>query len=351
MGIDQTVSDFDQLQHHAETRFELNQLLQAKRIPNALLFTGLANSGRKAAAVWFAKGCNCSHPDRSVCGRCRSCLKIDADSHPDMHRIGIESGKKIITITQIRQLGLTLSSRPNEADYRMVLIQDAHQMNNQAQNGLLKMLEEPPLKTFFILIADKPSMLLPTIISRCRQFRFKQMSQVQIESLLCDTYNVEPMLARLASKTADKDLQRALMYLDLDSETGLTNFPAKRKWLISSLFDIIFSRAVLGKSMQKGLMVSRTLSLEPNFIDDYIAVMKTVFRDMIIFFYDPEKIVNLDFFDEFKDISGKLSKTTLFKWWGQLCETERKMAQNCSPRLVFDGFFLQLLKTQGSVTI
>ena len=347
MAIDQTVADFDQMQHHADVRSELIRLIQTNKIPNALLFTGPAGSGRKEAAFWFAKGCNCLDTDQSsVCGHCKSCLKIDAKSNPDILEAGVESGKKIITISQIRQLGLALSNRANEAKYRMVLIEDSHQMNVQAQNALLKILEEPPEKTFFILIADKPSVLLPTIISRCRQIRFRQMTCHQIESLLSEEYQADPVLAKIVSKTADNDIKKALVYLNIDSKDASCDWIKKRKWLLSSLCRLTHPQAGIAQCVQTGLMISRTLTLEKDFIDDHIAMMKTFFRDLLVFGYHPKKIVNLDFFDDFEDINGKLSRQIVFKWLAQLFETERKIAQNCSLRLALDSFFLQIVRTR-----
>jgi len=173
------------------------------------------------------------------------------------------TGKKAISISQIRQIGSAISARPNEARCRMVLILEAHLMNAQAQNGLLKMLEEPPPKTFFVLIADKVSMLLPTIISRCRNIRFLPLTNQQIEHILIDKYDADPLWASIASKTSDADIEKAMMYLNLDVDphptakptASPTNWITKRKWLLSRLSDIITLRQQEA-SIQTGLLLS-----------------------------------------------------------------------------------------------
>ena len=84
MGIDQTASDFDQMQYQSEAFLELTHIIRTKTIPNALLFYGHENTGRKEAALMFAKGCNCKSESGIFCGICTPCRKIDNNSHPDM---------------------------------------------------------------------------------------------------------------------------------------------------------------------------------------------------------------------------------------------------------------------------
>jgi len=303
MGIDQTMSDFDQMQYQAKTVSELTIIIQAKKIPNALLFYGNENTGRKEAAFLFAKGCNCLKGTGLACNNCKSCRKIDAKSHPDILCVNLEKGKKIISISQIREMGLKISSKPNEARYRMVLILNADLMNRQAQNAVLKMLEEPPEKTFFILIANKISLLVPTIISRCRNIRFKPLTDKLIERCLINKFKVNKQLAVIAAKTADSDLKKAMMYLNLNQndEAKDVDWIKRRKWLLNTLASII--KTDTNNCIPKGLMLSQKISFDPDLIDDTIAIMKTFFRDLMIFKLYPKKIVNLDFFDTFTDIS------------------------------------------------
>ncbi|MCP4722681.1 MAG: DNA polymerase III subunit delta', partial [Desulfobacteraceae bacterium] len=170
------MSDFDQktaISHtmSEQTISELNFIIQADRIPNALLFSGEKSTGKKERAFEFAKAANCRDTTRP-CNNCLSCKKINAGMHPDIIQVSLAEKKKMISISQIREIGLLISSKPNEAHKRMVLILDADKMNVQAQNALLKVLEEPPENTFFILTATQLAPLLPTILSRCRQIRF-----------------------------------------------------------------------------------------------------------------------------------------------------------------------------------
>ena len=348
MGIDQTASDFDQMQYQSEAFLELTHIIRTKTIPNALLFYGHENTGRKEAALMFAKGCNCKSESGLFCRTCASCRKIDNNSHPDMILISPPAGKDVITISLIRDLANTLSSRPNEAKYRMVLISKADAMNVQAQNALLKMLEEPPENTFFILMAVKIDFLLPTIISRCRKIRFKPLSSKIIANRLISEFQIDPELAGIVSETLDADFKKILTRLSPDGEKDGFNWAKKRKWLIETLIDLIKN----GKDdISKGLALSQTLSLEPGLINDALSIMKTFFRDLMIFHILPEKIVNLDFFDSFSHISQMVHKDRYFEWLKCLYESEKKIEANCTLRLILDGFFLRIAGNKREVFV
>lgn len=347
MGMDQTRSDFDQLQYHVKIFPELTQIIQAEKIPNALLFSGNENTGRKEAAFFFAKGCNCQEKTGIACNHCKPCRKIEAGSHPDILCVSPLKGKKNISISQIRELASTISSKPNEARFRMVLISPADQMNTAAQNAVLKMLEEPPEKTFFILISARISLLLPTIISRCRTIRFQPLTDRFIEDCLVKDFKVDRQSARMASRTADSDLKKAMIYLNLGNQKKEFDWIGKRQWLLTAIAAMI--RSNTGSCIPKGLMVSQKLSADPDQIDGAMDIMKTFFRDLMIFKLHPKKIVNLDFFDTFADISGRIETNMACEWLQNLFETEKKMTSNCSLRLTLDDFFLKLARSKGNL--
>ncbi len=343
------MSDSDQLQYQALAFHELTHIIQTQKIPNSLLFYGNENTKREEAAFFFAKGCNCLKKRDIPCNNCKSCRKIDKKTHPDILTIDLEKEKKIISISQIRKVGLTIASKPNEARFRMVLILNAEKMNTQAQNALLKMLEEPPEKTFFILIAQKTGPLLQTIISRCSKIRFEPLSCKHIEQKLIKKFNVERQMAYIASRTADSDLEKAFMYLNLnlDDTAGNIDWIQKRKYLLEALANIILTDTNI--CISKGLMLSQKICLDPGLFDNTFAIMKTFFRDLMIFKYNGKKIVNLDFYDTFKDISLKIKSNTFIEWLENLFETQKRIAANSSPRLVLDVFFLKIALSKRNI--
>ena len=347
MVIDQTMSDFDQAEYQAKTLLELSHIIQTKKIPNALLFYGNESTGRKEAAFFFARGCNCLSGEIPACNQCLSCRKINSESHPDILTITPLKEKKVITISQIRELGRNIASKPNEARFRMVLITQADRMNVQAQNAMLKMLEEPPDRTCFILTASTPSHLLSTIGSRCRKIRFRPLTDKQIEQYLIHNHNVERNLAYVASRTADADLTKAKQYVNLADDPDEVDWIKRRSWLIKSLISMI--KADPGTCISKGLILSQQLSSEPDLVDDTLAIVRTFLRDLMIFKLHPKKIVNLDFFDTFADINQIVPARHFAEWLKFLHETEIKRSANSTLRLTLDNFFLKMVMHKGKL--
>ncbi len=341
MSIDQKRIDFDQKIAPSQTASELTTLIQAGRIPNALIFMGNNGMGKEQAAFDFAKACNCRAESSRPCNRCLSCKKIDARMHPDMIQISLKDKKKIISISQIREMTLKISVKPHEALFRMVLILEGDLMNLQAQNALLKVLEEPPENTFFILTVTQVSPLLPTIRSRCRQIRFKPIGWQTLQQHLLDHHGVDPRAAAIAAQTTGSDLKKAMRFLNLDPETGEgpgQDWVKRRSWIIHQLKDLVSAP----NQILKGLEFSQKLSLDPDLVLDTMAIIRTLLRDLCLFPYTPEKIVNLDFFDIIKDISSRYDDNTFLGWTKELHETEKRLASNSSIRLTLDQFFLKL---------
>lgn len=111
------------------------------------------------------------------CGTCRMCLKILNDSHPDIHRVQPENSTGAIKIEQIRDLQVAAYQTPQLTERKIIVIYPAEAMNQAAASALLKVLEEPAESTMFILVATNPSLLLPTIVSRCQQLQVQQDTQ------------------------------------------------------------------------------------------------------------------------------------------------------------------------------
>lgn len=347
MMVDQKIDYFDQLDYQTTAFLELKKIIQSGKIPNALLFHGNENTRRREAAFFFVKAVNCLAQDldqnQLVCDHCRSCRKIDQNSHPDILSIDLIENKKIIPVSQIRNIRAAIAFRPNEAKMRMILIPDADQMNKQAQNAVLKLLEEPPENTFFVLMAKKMSKLLPTILSRCRKLRFAAMTEEQVRDGLMAIYKIDPQTATIASRTVHTDFKKALMMLNLDSEAP-GDWKKRRRWLLSGLSMII--RSVPYTATHAALMFSQRISENPALIEDTFSILQTFFRDLVIFGIHPEKIVNLDFFDTFKDIRQITTLNIRRQWLRHFFRTEKLISSNSTLRLTIDRFFLKIVSTK-----
>lgn len=137
-----------------------------KRIPHAILLEGDKGTGRHTLMRFLSRAAVCDS-ENSPCGECRGCHLAEIGTHPDITVTAPEDGKKNITVAQIRALRTEAYVKPHMAVRRVFVIDKADTMNEQAQNALLKVLEEPPADIIFILIAESAAALLDTIISRC----------------------------------------------------------------------------------------------------------------------------------------------------------------------------------------
>ncbi len=336
---------FDQMQYQPQIVHTLTRLSESRQIPNALLFSGDESTGKKQAAVLFFKGINCLNNVPLGCTACDSCHKVDADLHPDLLFIELQKDKKKISIAQIRQIADRICNRPNEARFRMVLISNSDQMNTQAQNALLKMLEEPPENTFFILTATLQSRLLPTVLSRCRHLVFSSVTPLMIRQYLIEHHHLDEQTSHIAAHCAGADHEKALFFAGLNPTGGSINWPGFRKWLMTSLFDLMTAPAE--KAISTGLLLAEHLCRLKDHFPDSMVVLRTFFRDLLIAKHHPEKIVNLDFLTNFTDIGRNRSTRIFLDWMNHWLETEKRIDANSSPRLTLDRFFLKIATSKG----
>lgn len=148
-----------------ETRRRLERSLG--RLSHAYIISGPPGSGADALADLLAAAYVCSGEGDKPCGSCPGCRKANERIHPDIIRLTVPEGKRIITVEQVRQLRADAYIRPNEAPRKVYIIEDAQAMNDSAQNALLKVLEDGPRYLSFLLLTQNSQQLLPTIRSRC----------------------------------------------------------------------------------------------------------------------------------------------------------------------------------------
>lgn len=141
----------------------VSAMILNKKIPHAIIIEGVKGLGKKTLAKFLAKACLCE--ENTPCLNCKSCHLIDVGTHPDCQTV--EPEKSTIKVEKIRELRLEAFMSPMQSDGRVFIINDAHTMNLNAQNALLKVLEEPPKNVTFILLTKSASFLLETIRSRC----------------------------------------------------------------------------------------------------------------------------------------------------------------------------------------
>ena len=160
---------------------QLQRARQQQHLPHALLFTGSTGCGHEAMVYALAQSLLCLEPSENgyACGSCRSCKVFTAHSHPDFMLLSLAEDKQAISVEQVRSLERFLELSRSYSPNRVALILNADAMNIHAANSLLKSLEEPADNSYILLFTDRVAAIMPTIRSRCQQFRLPLPTPVE----------------------------------------------------------------------------------------------------------------------------------------------------------------------------
>ncbi|GAX59451.1 DNA polymerase III, gamma/tau subunits [Candidatus Scalindua japonica] len=220
-------------QDHVIDHFK--KAIETDHLSHAYLFTGQRGVGKTLFTKEFAKVLNCMNDKSDPCNSCHNCIRINANSHPDVSWIEIEEKAKFIKIENIRNLQNSAKLSPLESDYKIYIIADADMMNEEASNCLLKTLEEPSPNTIIVLIANSISSVKETIRSRCQIIRFHLLPSHIIENQLAGKSDADPDKIAWTSTFCNGSLGDALKLLDQNyyeinnnivsrlTETGIDN--------------------------------------------------------------------------------------------------------------------------------
>jgi DNA polymerase-3 subunit delta' len=159
----------DKLETHTNLWEQIQPLLLKQKLPQSLLlvgprYTGLLQFATRLMAVVLCEG------EDKPCGQCPSCHWVKQGTHPDITYLRQEGSSAAIKIEKVRDLQVTIYQTPKRGSHRFVVIEPADKMNTSSANALLKILEEPPSHTVFVLIAEQTSSIPPTILSRCQKY-------------------------------------------------------------------------------------------------------------------------------------------------------------------------------------
>lgn len=313
--------------------------LKNHRLPHAILFTGEDGVGKSSAAIELARVCNCrltggqEHSKKDAageifaCGNCRSCRKIENGVHPDIHSIKPSGG--YIRIEQIRSLYASLALKSDAASARFVLIEDAHLMNAEAGNALLKILEEPPDLTFFVLTAPDTRDLLPTIVSRSRHIRFNPIPQKELEDYLVSHRGLTGQQAMIVASISRGSMARALNIADAD----WINY---RNFIVETIGELPGLPAAFRHAFAEMLAADREK------LEGIFEIMKNWYRDLAVFPWSPEKIYNQDLIRQIKNRAMQIPPHLLIEKADAVVRAEKALAGNANLRLTLDVLVTKL---------
>ena len=176
---------FDNIIGNDKIKQELSNSVKSNKYSHSYLFVGTSGIGKKLIAREFAKMILCEANEK-YCNKCKSCLEFDSNNNPDFQEITPEGLN--IKIDQIRQIQAKVSEAPIISEKKVYIIDDADLMTKEAQNCLLKTLEEPPEFVTIILIGSNESNFLSTIKSRCITIKFESLNPIEISDYLKNNF-------------------------------------------------------------------------------------------------------------------------------------------------------------------
>ena len=205
------------------------------RLAHAYLFIGREGIGKELFARELAKALLCGQGAGEACDACRSCQKVEHGNHPDVSfirriaRTAKGERRTQILIDQVREeIQEPIGYKPYEGSHKVFVVADAERMTEEAQNGLLKTLEEPPPHSLLILLASRAEPFVDTVVSRCRIVRFRALAADVAERILVERLECEPEAARVLARLSGGSPGLALRYRDGEGyETVL--------WLLAEL--------------------------------------------------------------------------------------------------------------------
>ena len=273
----------------------LRRAIRTNKVVNSYLFLGNEGIGKKYVALQFAKVLNCLNrgmEKEDACDHCLSCKKIDHSLHPDV--LLIEPEGQTLKVDQVRQMQRDLAYRPYEGERRVCILCAADRMVPHMSNTLLKTLEEPPLHTVIILLANNPRLLLATILSRCQPIRFHPLPIPLVSKWLVEQKGLNQeeahLLASLSEGSPGKalEIQEEIRQIPREEllkglvELQSLTFDEKESWVESlpSQRENLLLVLEMAKTLLRDLVMVKTLKHGLRLIhSDLLPQMRTLGRE------------------------------------------------------------------------
>lgn len=325
---------FEQVANHAELKKQLIETIQHNRVSHSQLFYGPEGNGALMLAISFAQYLFCNSPGpEDSCGVCPSCRQTSSFNYPDLHFafpvaktekgslhpisveylnewkslvssegyfgiyrwlevLGIEKKQAQISVHESSDILRKLQLKPYLGKYKVMIIWLPERMNSSAANKLLKLLEEPPQKTLFLLVSEDPDALLKTITSRCQKTFVPKYRQAHVSSYLQEQEGIDQQTANVISKVADGNMAHAKMLAER-AETYRDYAVHFSSWV----------RSCFSANLKNMLEWSEVCSrFDREKLKDFLTFCGNTFRDSLNIHYGSGE----DFNAVFKEINFKL---------------------------------------------
>ncbi|HCJ09490.1 MAG: DNA polymerase III subunit [Lachnospiraceae bacterium] len=296
--------------------------IELGKVSHAYILNGEKGSGKKTLAAVVAKSLQCEAGEPDPCGTCKSCLQAESGNQPDIIWVNHEK-PNVISVDEIRsQILNDISLKPYSSRYKIYIVPDAQLMNQQAQNAILKTLEEPPEYAIIMLLTNNVDKFLPTIISRCIVLNFRPVEPLHMMDYLMTQIGVDEEKARFCTDFAQGNLGKAVR---------LAISPDYNEIKEDSLRLL---RRIQDMDMEDIIQAVRNMGKYKLDITDYIDIMTMWFRDilMVKISNSPNKLI---FKDEYS-IMRKQASHVSYEGLEEILQALEKLKIRLEANVNFD---------------
>jgi len=351
---------------------------KSQSMTNTWLFTGPPGSGRSNAAIAFAAALVCKD---GGCSKCNDCMSTIIGTHADVELI--KTAGLSIKIDEVRELISRASWAPSVANYRVVVMEDADRLTESAANALLKVIEEPGLRTIWLLCAPTLTDVLPTIRSRCRHLSLRTPSTKAIAKLLIERDGIESSTAdfvarasgghigrarRLATDSTARENRSNIMKLpfmikdvssafkaaqflvDAAKADALVDAEKKDEDEISKLKEawgatgskLVAGGAKVVKELEKE-QKSRSTRMVRDYLDRALLDLSTLYRDVLLVQSNSvDSLINQDLISQINQLAQATKPEQTIRKIEAILKTRRNLAQNAAPLLLIEALMCEL---------
>ena len=355
-----------------------NDADKTQGMTHAWLFTGPPGSGRSNAAIAFAAALVCKD---SGCSKCNDCMSTITGSHADVELIKTEGLS--IKIDEVRELISRASWAPSVANWRVVVIEDADRLTDSAANALLKVIEEPGLRTVWLLCAPTLTDVLPTIRSRCRHLALRTPSTKAIANLLIERDAIDPKVADFVARASGGHIGRA-RYLATDlnakqNRESILKLPFMLKDVASAfkaaqiLVDAAKNEALSDSEKKDEVEItklkeawgatgsrlaaggskaikelekeqkSRSTRMVRDYLDRALLDLSTLYRDVLLVQSgSSDSLINQDIKEQINKLAVSFGPERTLKKIEAILKTRTNLAQNAAPLLLIEALMCEL---------
>lgn len=315
---------------HARIKDLLTRSVHAGRVPQTMLFAGPAGVGKLATAMALASAVNCQHVmEGSPCGKCGVCERIARGQFSDV--VVVDRGDLAsISIKVIREKVLApIGYRPFEGRKRVFIVDGADDLTWEAQDSLLKTLEEPPPAAILILIATSPDAMKATVLSRCRRLRFGALSDEDVARVLSERCGMDKASARSRAAIAGGSVGQALAIdggtLEEDREAAMALLEASAGTSLGPRLKASAALATVEKKRRSREAVSMRL-----------AHLSSLLRDLGMAATGDTPLANQDMSENLSRVARAFPPERLIQAFGIVARAQHSLDRNASAKIVAD---------------